>query len=376
MNGFYRCLFCYLLVYSLFSISFAFQSEAKYAIILDYNNNEILYKKNSDEITTPSSMTKVMTAYLIFDLLKDGKIKLNDTFKTSVRAWRQEGSRMFLEPDKNVTIENLLKGLIVVSGNDSAVALAEGSYGTIENFVDKMNQKAKQLKLNDTHFINPTGLFHKNHYMSVKDIAILTQNLIKNHKNYYEMFFNIEEFEFNGINQRNRNWVLFEYEGADGVKTGHTDVGGYALIGSAERHGQRFITVVNGLKTDRERIIETKKLLDYAFSLYSYIDLYKKNEIIDTLDVKGGDKNFINVYSNVDIIYSFKTKEKDNVSIEKIYRNDIKAPVKRDEIIGYIEFKNNDKITKFNLLAKNEVKKVDFFEKTVINFKKLIGIKL
>ena len=130
-------------------------------------------------------MTKVMTAYLIFDLLKEGKISLNDTFKTSVRAWRQEGSRMFLEPDKNITVENLLNGLLVVSGNDSAIALAEGSYGTIENFVNKMNQKAKQLGLKDTHFVNPTGLFHKNHYMSVKDIAILTHSLIKEHKNYF-----------------------------------------------------------------------------------------------------------------------------------------------------------------------------------------------
>ena len=146
-----------------------------------------------------------MTAYLIFDLLKEGKIKLDDTFKTSVRAWRQEGSRMFLEPEKNVTVENLLKGLLVVSGNDSAIALAEGSYGTIENFVVKMNEKAKQLGLTNTNFINPNGLFHKNHYMSLRDLAILTYNLIKEHKNYYDMFFAIKEFEYNGIKQKNRN---------------------------------------------------------------------------------------------------------------------------------------------------------------------------
>ena len=373
MRKFYWFLSYYSLICLLFSVSFAFQSNAKYAIILDYNNNEVIYKKNSNDITTPSSMTKVMTAYLIFDLLKEGKISLNDTFKTSVRAWRQEGSRMFLEPDKNITVENLLKGLLVVSGNDSAVALAEGSYGTIENFVNKMNQKAKQLGLKDTHFVNPTGLFHKNHYMSVKDIAILTQNLIKEHKNYYDMFFNIGEFEFNGINQKNRNWILSEYKGADGVKTGHTDVGGYALIGSAERNGQRFITVVNGLKTDRERINETKQMLDYAFSLYSYVELYKKNEIIDTLDIKGGDKNFINVYSDVDIRYSFKTKDKDNIFIEKIYKNNIEAPIKKDEVVGYIQFKNNDKVVKFNLLAKNEVKKVNFWEKMVINLKEIFN---
>lgn len=352
----------------------AFDSAAKHAIIIDYNNYNIVYKKNSDQITTPSSMTKVMTAYLIFDLLKEGNIKLDDTFKTSVRAWRQEGSRMFLEPEKKVTVENLLKGLLVVSGNDSAIALAEGSYGTIENFVEKMNEKAKKLGLTNTHFVNPSGLFHKNHYMSLKDLSILTYNLIKEHKNYYDKFFAIKEFEYNGIKQKNRNWLINEYDGADGVKTGHTDEGGYSLIGSAERNGQRFITVVNGLNTDNDRIKETKKLLDYAFSLYSYIDLYKKNEIIDSINVKNGDKSFINIYSKVDIVYPFKTREKDNIVVEKVYKKNIIAPIEKNSIIGYIEFKNGNNIKRFDLLSKNSVNKISFSEKCLLKLKKIVGI--
>lgn len=362
-------LFCFFISFLFNLKARAFESDAKYAIILDYNNFDIIYKKNSKEITTPSSMTKVMTAYLIFDLLSEGKIKLTDTFKTSVRAWRQEGSRMFIEPEKNVKIEDLLKGLIVVSGNDSAIALAEGSYGTIENFVNKMNEKAKSLGLKDTNFVNPTGLFHKNHYMSVNDIAILTYNLIKDHKDYYDMFFNIKEFKYNGINQRNRNWVISEYEGADGVKTGHTDAGGYSLIGSAEKNGQRFITVVNGLKTERERTNETKKMLDYAYSLYSYISLYKSGEIIDSLNVKGGDKNFINVYTKDDIVYSFRTENKDKISVEKVYEKNLKAPIKKDEVVGYIEFRNGDKMKKFDLLSKNDVYKTNFFKRVYLKFR-------
>lgn len=367
-------LLCILFISIWCSTSMAFDSAAKHAIIIDYNNYNIVYKKNSDQITTPSSMTKVMTAYLIFDLLKEGNIKLDDTFKTSVRAWRQEGSRMFLEPEKKVTVENLLKGLLVVSGNDSAIALAEGSYGTIENFVEKMNEKAKKLGLTNTHFVNPSGLFHKNHYMSLKDLSILTYNLIKEHKNYYDKFFAIKEFEYNGIKQKNRNWLINEYDGADGVKTGHTDEGGYSLIGSAERNGQRFITVVNGLNTDNDRIKETKKLLDYAFSLYSYIDLYKKNEIIDSINVKNGDKSFINVYSKVDIVYPFKTREKDNIVVEKVYKKNIIAPIEKNSIIGYIEFKNGNNIKRFDLLSKNSVNKISFSEKCLLKLKKIIGI--
>lgn len=367
-------LLCILFISIWCSTSMAFDSAAKHAIIIDYNNYNIVYKKNSDQITTPSSMTKVMTAYLIFDLLKEGNIKLDDTFKTSVRAWRQEGSRMFLEPEKKVTVENLLKGLLVVSGNDSAIALAEGSYGTIENFVEKMNEKAKKLGLTNTHFVNPSGLFHKNHYMSLKDLSILTYNLIKEHKNYYDKFFAIKEFEYNGIKQKNRNWLINEYDGADGVKTGHTDEGGYSLIGSAERNGQRFITVVNGLNTDNDRIKETKKLLDYAFSLYSYIDLYKKNEIIDSINVKNGDKSFINIYSKVDIVYPFKTREKDNIVVEKVYKKNIIAPIEKNSIIGYIEFKNGNNIKRFDLLSKNSVNKISFSEKCLLKLKKIVGI--
>lgn len=360
----YKKVFIFIFFCSFNLKAFAFETLAKYAVVLDYNNFDIVFKTdNIYDITTPSSMTKIMTAYLIFDLLEEGKLNLDNKFKVSIRAWRQEGSRMFLEPEKMIRIEDLLKGLIVQSGNDAAVALAEGSYETTENFIDKMNEKAKILGLKDTNFVNVNGLFHKNHYMSTYDVALLSYNLIKEHKKYYDMFFKMPNFEFNGIRQKNRNWLLEEYEGTDGIKTGHTDEGGYSLASSVEKNGQRFIVVVNGLKSERERINETKKLLDYAFSKYSYIEIYKKNEIIDTLDIKNASKNFVNIYTNKDIVYSTKKDNISNVKVEKIYNSKLKAPIHKDDIVGYIKITDSDKITKFDLLSKDNLEFVSIKDK-------------
>lgn len=342
--------------------SFSYESKAKYAILLDYNNFEILYKTNNiHDITTPSSMTKIMTSYIIFDLLKEGKLELNNKIKVSIKAWRQEGSRTFLEPEKYVSVDNLLKGMLIQSGNDSAVVLAEGACGSIDDFVVQMNKKVKELNLKETNFVNPNGLFHKNHYMSAHDTLLLSYNLIKNHPDYYKQYFALKSFEYNRIKQRNRNTLLMEYEGADGIKTGHTTEGGYSLASSVIRHGQRFIVVVNGLKTENARTEESRKLFDYAFSLYSYIDLYKKNEIVESLNVKHGTETFVNMYTKEDIMYSTKKDKINDLKIELIYKNNLVAPIKKDAVIGYIKIIDGDKIKIFKLYAKNSVERKDLF---------------
>ena len=341
--------------------------KAPSAIILNYNNLEIIYKTNNIyKKTTPSSMTKVMTAYIIFDLIDKNLLKLDDKYKISIRAWRQEGSRMFLEPEKYVEVDNLLKGLIVQSGNDAAVALAEGSFKNIDNFVDEMNKTAKLINMNNTHFANPNGLYDSNHYMSTYDTALLFYNLIKNHKKLYDKYFSLPSFSYNNISQRNRNFLLGNYDGLDGGKTGHTDEGGYSLVSSAEKNGQRFIVVVNGLQNENERFIETKKMFDYAFSLFSYVSLYKKDEIVQSINVSNGDKKFLNIYTPIDVIYSTKKENIDKLKIELDINNNLKAPIKKDEVVGNIIIYDGDFIKKFDLLAKDNVNKLKIYDRFVL----------
>ncbi len=344
----------------------SFEAQAPYAVLLNYNNFEILYgTENMHKRVPPSSMTKIMTAYIIFDLLDEGKIKLTDTFKTSVRAWRQEGSRMFLAPDKKVKVHDLLLGLLAISGNDAAVVLAEGSLGTIDKFVERMNNKARELGLRNTHFANVNGLPDDDHYMSVYDTAVLSYHLIKNHGDYYNMFFNTQFLEYNKITQRNNNPLLKDYPGADGIKTGHTNSGGYALASSALRKGQRFIAVVNGLKSEREVGKESRKLLNYGYSLYGYVDLYKKDEIIDSLDILWGDVSFVNVYTKQDIVYPTKLDRLNKLVIEKIYKYKLDLPIVKDQVVGYIKITDGDKVTTYELYAKNGVSYVGPFKKII-----------
>lgn len=363
---FFIIIFFYFLI-NMFQCNAIENFKAPNAIILNYNNLEIIYKTNNIyKKSIPSSMTKVMTAYIIFDLIDKNLLKLDNKYKISIRAWRQEGSRMFLEPEKYVEIDSLLKGLIVQSGNDAAVALAEGSFENIENFVNEMNKTAKLINMNNTHFANPNGLYDSNHYMSTYDTALLFYNLIKNHKTLYDKYFNLPSFSYNNISQRNRNFLLGNYNGLDGGKTGHTDEGGYSLVSSVERNGQRFIVVVNGLQNENDRFIETKKMFDYAFSLFSYINLYKKDEIIQSINVSNGDKKFLNIYTPVDIIYSTKKENINKLKVELIINNNLKAPIKKDEVVGNIIVHDINSTTKFDLLAKENINKLKIYDKFVL----------
>ena len=358
---------------------FAFETidnTIKYGVLIDFDTGEILYEKNKNEITAPSSTTKIMTAYVIFDMLEEGKISLNDKFRVSVKAWRQEGTRMFLEPDWKITVDELLKGLIIVSGNDSAIVLAEGSAKTINNFVGIMNETAKKLGMKDTNFTNPNGLYEKNHYMSVYDLAILSQALIKNHYKYYKKYFSQSEYSFNNIKQKNKNVLLSEYDGVDGLKTGFTDYGKYSMSASVNKQNKRLIAVVNGANSEKERSNQVKSLFDYGYKQYSYIELYRSGDVIGDVNVLFGSDTFVSAYTKNDIIYSTNKNRIENIKVEFIANKYLQAPIKKDDVVGYLQITDKDRITKVDLLALNDIEVATRLQKIkslfIYNSKKLI----
>lgn len=342
---------------------FAFETTAKQAILMDFDSNEVLYTKNADERAFPSSMTKIMTAYLIFEKLNEGKLGLQDKFQVSSEAWRQEGSRMFLNVGSQVSVDNLLMGLLVVSGNDAAVALADGASGTVEEFVGQMNKKAKELGLRNTNFTNPIGLSEANHYMSMRDIAILSQNLIKNLPNYYNQYFSVMEFTHNNIKQPNRNLLLGKFDGVDGIKTGHTNAAGYGIALSAKQGDRRLIAVINGLNSEAERAEEGKKILSYGFNDLSKYKLYRKNEIIKTIPVLYGKNKNANIIVNQDI---FATSDNiDNISVDIAIKK-LEAPLSANQRVGTLTIKSLENVARYDLLNKNKIEQVNIFMKFLL----------
>ncbi len=342
---------------------------SKNAILMDYNTGDILYQKNMDEIIAPSSMTKIMTAYVIFDMLENKEININDKFRVSVRAWRQTGTRMFLEPEWKINVDELLKGLLIISGNDAAITLAEGSCGNIENFVIKMNETAKILGMNNTNFINPNGLYEKTHYTTVHDFAILTRALIKKHYKYYKKYFSQKEFTFNNITQKNKNLLLTEYQGVDGVKTGFTDQGKYSITASVERNGKRFIAVIGNAEGERIRLTQCKRLFDYAFRQYKYIDLFKKNDTVGDVGIFFGINNKVSVYTKNDIIYSTRKSRINDLKINLVYDKYIFAPIKKDDKIAKLRIIDGNIVTDYDLYSSEDINIITKFKKFRIMFR-------
>jgi len=310
------------------------ETTSKAAILIDADSGRVLYEKNPDQLIPPASMSKMMTVYIIFDALKKGEIKLSDTYKISEKAWRQEGSRMFLKLNDQVTIENLLKGAIIHSGNDACTSLAEGFAGSVDGFVILMNKMAKKLGLQQSHFMNPTGLPHKDHYMSVRDLATLGRAIIRDFPEYYKIY-NQKEFTWNKINQKNRNALLYSFKGADGIKTGHTNEAGYCLVGSAKRDNMRLISVVSGLSSNKQRRDESAKILGYGFSNYDVLNFPAGKKIKD-IPVYLGNQETIAAILKEDLNILFKKGEKNKVAIKANYVVPLTAPIKKNDVIGRI----------------------------------------
>ena len=311
-------------------------SNAKQAVLIDADTGYVLYEKNADELTAPSSMSKMMTVYLIFEKLQNGTLSLTDQLEVSKAAWAKRGSRMFLEENSQVSVEDLLRGIIVQSGNDACVVIAEAFSGTEENFSEELNIKAREIGLENSNFTNSTGWPDEGHLSTARDLSIIAIKTVQNFPEYYH-FYAEESFEYNGINQRNRNTLLNKPVGVDGLKTGHTEAGGYGLAASALRKNQRLIMVINGLSSNKERTAEAIKLLEWGYRNFTNFDLLKEGMAVLQAKVWLGDKKTVPLVINEDTKITIPSESRDKLQFKVEYDSPISAPIEEGTKIAELE---------------------------------------
>ncbi len=349
----------------------ALDTKASHAILLDYDTNTVLYEKNADVKMAPSSMSKLMTIYIVFEKLKNGSLSLNQEFPVNETAWRQTGSKMFLNHNQRVKLEDLLRGIIVQSGNDATVAIAEGIMGSEEYFVREMNLKATELGLKNSHFANSNGMPNSGHYMSSRDLAKLSSYIIRDFPEYYH-YFNEKEFTYNKIKQQNRNDLLGIYKEVDGIKTGHADKAGYGIAASASNGKRRVIAVVNGFKSAKERAIETEFLLKYGLNYFENIVLAKNGEVISKIDTVYGSKDQADIGSNQDIIITLPKEDLKKLKLKINYESPLSTPIKKGQEAGSLQLLLNENIIEEKkLFVLDDVSKLSFFGRIFYNIKKL-----
>ena len=331
---------------------------AKHVVIYDHAVDKILYQKNGDQIMKPASMAKVMTAYIVFDRIKDRGLKMSDTFLVSDKAWRMGGSRSFLELNSNVTISDLLLGLIVQSGNDAAVVIAEGISGDEEAFAREMNRYAKLLGMKNTYFTNSTGWPHPDLKTTSKDLIILTKNLINNFPDLYALF-NLKTFKYNNINQSNRNPLLYSVNGADGLKTGHTNESGYGLIGSVKRNNRRVTIIINGMNSKIKRTYESKRLFDIVFRETTLLSLFENKKKLANANVWLGKLSKINLIAENSIKKIISPLEFNKTKINIEWNDPIPAPIKKGDRVGkiFVSMPGRDTVTEY-LVSSEDVEKL------------------
>ena len=311
------------------------KTPAKQVIIYDHEVNEVLFEKNADQLMKPASMAKVMTSYIVFDRIKDKSLNMSDTFLVSDKAWRMGGSRSFLELNSNVTIKDLLLGLIVQSGNDAAVVLAEGVSGDEEAFAREMNRYAKTLGMKDTYFTNSTGWPHPDLQTTSRDLVILTKRMIDDFPELYKLY-QEKIFTYNKIKQSNRNPLLYTMNGADGLKTGHTNESGYGLIGSVKRNDRRVTIVINGLNSKKKRRFESKRLFNIVFRETTLLSLFSNQKSLVEADVWLGKKNKVNLIASKPFKKIISPFELNKTKIKLEWMNPISAPITKGSILGKI----------------------------------------
>lgn len=311
------------------------ETAAREAILIDYETGAVLFEKNPDERTPPSSMSKLMTAYMVLDRIQKGDLKLTDELPVSPKAWRMQGSKMFVAVNSKVSVDDLLHGVIIQSGNDATIVLAEGLAGSEEAFAEQMNQKAKEIGLTNSQFKNASGWPEEGHYMTVRDIAKLAWHTIHDHPEFYPLN-KQKDFTYNKIKQGNRNPLLYDSTGADGLKTGHTDAGGYGLAASVERNGRRLILVVNGLKSMQQRADETRKLIEFGFREYENYRPFRAGETIADADVWLGNQAKVPLVVDQDAVFTLPRSARNNAKIVAQYNAPIAAPVVKGATVGHL----------------------------------------
>ena len=313
-------------------------------VLKDFNSGTVIVQQQATSKVEPASLTKLMTAYLTFKALKNGHLSLTQTLPISTKAWKAEGSKMFVEPNKPVTVDELLHGMIIQSGNDASIALAEGIASTEEAFADMMNKQAAALGMQNTHFMNATGLPDPQHYTTSYDLSLLATALITDFPDQYKRFYSIKEYTYNKITQPNRNRLLWLDPYVDGMKTGHTETAGYCLISSAKRGDTRLISVVLGAPTDNARATESQKLLNYGFQFFESHLVYKAGGVVSTIKVwKGTDSQLSATVAN-DLYIVLPKGEYANVKAAVTTRQPLIAPISQGQEIGSIKFTLNDKV--------------------------------
>ena len=305
---------------------------ARWAVIIDYTTLATLLDKDADVEMPPSSMTKLMTIYILYERLAKGQMKLTDQLLVSERAWKMGGSKMFVQIGTQVSVEDLIRGIIVDSGNDACIVIAEAISGSEEQFADLMNQKAKELGLTHSHFMNATGWPADGHYMSCRDIATLAWHIIHDFPQYYH-FDSIKSFKYNNISQDNRN-PLVQRGTADGLKTGHTEAGGYGLVASSERNGRRIIEVLNGMATMRERAEEGERLLDWAFANFEDVTLFSATDVIDRAPVYLGASATVPLVAGKDLVMTMPHGWRQGAKVTVSYTSPLVAPVAKGVVVG------------------------------------------
>ena len=330
-------------------------------ILVDFNSGYVLVESNPDMPVEPASITKVMTSYVVFAELAGGKIQLTDTVSVSENAWRTGGSRMFIEPSMEPTIEQLIKGMVIQSGNDASVALAEHLAGTEEAFAGLMNHYAVQLGMTNSHFMNATGLPHEDHYTTARDVAILSAALIADFPDYYHWYAE-KEFSFNNIRQHNRNNLLWRDPAVDGLKTGHTEAAGYCLAASAKRDGMRLISVVLGSGSETSRVNESQSLLNCGFRFFETIQLYKAGQELAQGTVWKGQADQIRLGIRDELYVTIPRGRYADLDAQVEMRPELIAPIAEGEEVGMISIRlENAEVASRGLTALETVEEAGFF---------------
>lgn len=348
-------------------------SSARQAVLLDVNTNTILFAKQAEDRMPTSSMSKMMTMYLVFEALKNGKLKLDGETTISERAWRMEGSRMYAPLGSSVKIEDLIRGVIVQSGNDASVALAEAVAGTEDGFAARMNAKAKELGLSNSHFVNATGMPHVEHYSTPLDLARLGVALQRDFPEYYH-YYSEKEFTYNKIKQGNRNPLLYRNMGVDGIKTGHTEAAGFGLTASAVRDGRRLVLVVNGLKDMQERADEPARLLEYGFHEFSPYKLLQAGQPATMVRTWLGEAESVGAAPEHDVLLTLPISARSGLKVALEYHEPVLAPVSKGQVLGKaVITAPGMEVMEVPLLAQQTVPKLGFFASLMAKLHLLFG---
>ena len=355
----------------------AIETTAKNVLVMDYETGQYLYAKDHQKMIPPASMSKLMTIYMIFEKLKDGSLSLDDTFTVSENAWRKGGaasgsSTMFLKIGEKVPVRDLIQGIIVQSGNDACIVAAENLSGSEEDFSSDMQKKARQIGLTHSSFANATGWPHPDHLMSVEDLAKLARLIISQFPEFYHIF-SEQNFTHNNIKQGNRNPLLYSMPNADGLKTGHTEEAGFCLVASAKKDNRRLISVMAGLKSNKERSEEAEKLMSWGFREFSNYTMFKKDQVIAEIPVWQGDENSVKLIVDHDIRRTLKKSSVNKIKMTAVYDKPLTAPIKKGDKLGVIKVdipgQGNFEIP---LTSDRDVNKLGFFGRIMSNLRYLL----